>query len=182
MSRMKWCWANGLPVIAGMVFLGGVVAVHAQNPTVSQEVSLAAAGSEAQIPPGSVVAIRVVTADGRVLSDCPSGVSVEIGKPLDRANVAASLRALYRAGNYSDLRAVVAPVENGVRLDFVATENLFFNRVIIEGLTAPPSDASAAAAMQINLGDIYRAALVDEGLQRLRDALREEGLYRAEVS
>lgn len=129
-----------------------------------------------------VVSIRVVTEDGRVLVDCPSGVPVETGKPLNRADVALSLRALYRTGDYSDLRAVIVSVANGIRLDFIAKENLFFNRVLIEGLVAPPSDASAAAAMQINLGDVYRRSTVDDGLQKLRETLRDEGLYNADVS
>ena len=96
--------------------------------------------------------------------------------------MAASLRALYRTGDYSDLRAVITPVPNGLRLDFIAKENQFFNQVRIEGLKAPPSDASAVGAMQLNLGDIFRASAVTEGLQRLREALRDEGLYGAEVS
>src|SRR5437879_10361602 len=36
--------------------------------------------------------------------------------------------------------------------------------------------------MQIALGQTYRRAIVDEALERLRETLRDEGLYRAEVS
>src|SRR6266849_4919858 len=129
-----------------------------------------------------IVAIRIVQEDGQVLSDFPSGIAVETGKALDREKIAESLRALYRTGDYADLRAVVAPVTDGVRLDFVVRENLFFNEVRIEGLTPPPSDASAAAAMQIALGQTYRQATLNEALERLRETLREEGLYQAGVS
>lgn len=130
-----------------------------------------------------VVAIRIVReSDGKVLAESPSGVSVEIGKPLDREKVAESLRALYKTGDYANLMAVVTPVTDGVRLDFVARENLFFNLVRFEGLEPPPTEASAAAAMQIGLGQTYRKQTVDEALERLRETLREEGLYQAEVS
>ncbi|MGC2671874.1 MAG: POTRA domain-containing protein [Candidatus Acidiferrum sp.] len=129
-----------------------------------------------------VVAVRIVTEDGRVLAESPTGIAVEIGKPLDRDQVAKSIRALYRTGDYADLRAVATPVGNGIRLDFVVRENLFFNRVIIEGLTPPPTDASAAAAMQLSLGHAFRQEDLDEGLNRLRDMLKEEGLYEAQVS
>src|SRR5260370_1446748 len=101
---------------------------------------------------------------------------------MDRERVAESLRALYRTGDYADLRAVLTPEADGARLDFVVRENLFFNQVRIEGLSAPPSEASAAAAMQIALGQTYRRATLDEALERLRETLREEGLYQAEVS
>src|ERR1035438_1507048 len=118
---MKWCCANGLRAVAGLALLGSAPGARTQSPP--QSVSSAA----------PVVDIRVVTEDGRVLVDCPSGVTVETGKPLNRADVALSLRSLYRTGDYSDLRAVIVPVASGIRLDFVAKENLFFNRVLIEG-------------------------------------------------
>src|SRR5271169_1643711 len=129
-----------------------------------------------------VVGVRIITEDGRVLSESPSGLAVEVGKPLNREQVAQSLRALYGLGDYTDLKAFVTPVGSGVRLDFVVREGIFFNRVLIDGLTPPPSDTSAAAAMQITLGRPFRQGDVDEGLARLRDVLKEEGLYTAQVS
>ncbi len=129
-----------------------------------------------------VEAVRIVTESGQVLSETPAGLPIEIGKPLERRKVAESLRALYRSGDFADIRAVATPVEGGVRLDFMARENFFFNQVVIQGLSAPPSDATAAAAMQLSLGQSYRRPDVDEALARLRDTLREEGLYRAEAS
>ncbi|HXX71429.1 MAG TPA: POTRA domain-containing protein, partial [Candidatus Acidoferrum sp.] len=134
-----------------------------------------------QSPP-PVVAVRIVDEQGQVLSESPSRVSVEIGKPLDRAKVAQSIRTLYVTGNYADLKAVITPEGSGVRLDFVVRENLFFNEVLIEGLTAPPTEASAIAAMQLALGRPFRQADVDEGLERLRELLKDEGLYTAQVS
>jgi outer membrane protein insertion porin family len=129
-----------------------------------------------------VTAVRIVTEDGKVLSEAPAGLSIQPGKPLDRAQVADSLRALYRTGDYADLRAVTAPTEGGVRIDFVVREQLYFNQVLIQGLIAPPTDASAVAAMQLSLGQPYRQDAVDEGVARLRDTLHDEGLYAADVS
>ena len=129
-----------------------------------------------------VVEVRIVKEDGQLLAAAPGGIAVESGKPLDPEKVAESLRALYRTGDYADLKAVTTPVPGGVRLDFVARENLFFNRIRFEGLIEPPTPASALASMQIGLGQTYRKAIVNEALDRLRDTLREEGLYRAEVT
>jgi outer membrane protein assembly factor BamA len=172
---MKSGWANGLRGIFAVALLTGAVATRAQAPQ-----GTSAAGVAKEEP--KIAAIRIVKEDGQVLSDSPAGVVVETGEALDREKIADSLRALYRTGDYADLRAVVTPVADGVRLDFVARESLFFNQVRIEGLTAPPSDASAAAAMQLALGQTYRQAVVKEALERLRETLREEGLYQAEVS
>lgn len=142
-------------------------------------------GTPSEKAPGEpvVVAVRILReSDSKVLAESPPGISVEIGKPLDREKVAESLRALYKTGDYADLKAVVTPVTDGVRLDFVARENLFFDVVQLDGLESPPTEVSAAAAMQIGLGQTYRKQTVDEALERLRETLREEGLYQAEVS
>jgi outer membrane protein insertion porin family len=164
----------------GIVAFGlllGATATHSQSP--AQQVT----ASEKVASEPVIVAIRIVReSDGKVLTESPSGISVEIGKPLDREKVAESLRALYKTGDYADLKAAVTPVSDGVRLDFVARENLFFNLVRLEGLEPPPTEASAAAAMQIGLGQTYRKQTVDEALERLRETLREEGFYQAEVS
>jgi outer membrane protein insertion porin family len=173
---MKSSWANGLRGITALALLMGAARTRGQAP---QGTSV---GDTAAMEAPKVVAIRIVKEDGQVLYDAPSGITVETGKTLERGKIAESLRTLYRTGDYADLRAVVTPVTEGVRLDFVVRENLFFNQVRIEGLSAPPSDASAAAAMQLTLGQTYRRAVVDEALERLRETLREEGLYQAEVS
>src|SRR5712671_1015845 len=172
---MKSGVANGLRGIFALAFLTGAAPTRAQAPPNPSVTSV-----EKEEP--KIAAMRIVKEDGQVLSDSPSGVAVETGKALDRGKIADSLRALYRTGDYADLKAVVTPAADGVRLDFVVRENLFFNQVRIEGLTAPPSDASAAAAMQLTLGQTYRQVAVNEALERLRETLREEGLYQAEVS
>jgi len=171
---MKSGWANGLRGIVALALLSGVATMRAQTAQ-----SNSPGGDSAEQP--VVLATRVVSEDGRVLSEPVKGINVESGKPLDRTKVAESLRLLYKTGDYSDLRAVIVPVPGGVRLDFVARENLFFNQVLIDGLTSPPSEASAIAATQLNLGQTYRAELVDEAADRLHDTLRQEGLYTAEI-
>src|SRR5216684_868608 len=156
---MKSGWANRLRGIVALALLTGAAPSRAQTP---QAISMP--GEVKEEP--KIVAIRIVQEGGQVLSDFPSGIAIETGKALDREKIAESLRTLYRTGDYADLKAVVTPMADGVRLDFVVRENLFFNQVRIEGLTAPPSDASAAAAMQLTLGQAYRRAAVDEALER----------------
>jgi outer membrane protein insertion porin family len=130
----------------------------------------------------AVMAVSVVTADGKALNSGSTAISVETGKPLDRTQIAASLKALYRTGNYANIQAISEEVEGGIRVDFVVQENLFFNQVIVLGLKSPPTEASAAAAMQITLGDQYRKETLDEAIERLQTRLQEEGLYSAKVA
>src|SRR6266403_440563 len=169
---MKAHCGQGLRIIVAAALLTGVAPGHAQTPAPQDAASMSAA----------VMAVRIVTEDGRVFSEARAGLSVAIGKPLDRDQVAESIRALYRTGDYADVRAVSTPVDGGVRVDFVVREQLFFNQVIIRGLVTPPTEASEIAAVQLPLGQPYRADAVNEGLERLRELLKEEGLYAAQVS
>jgi outer membrane protein insertion porin family len=169
---MKSGWDKGLRVMLLLGLLLGAGNAFAQ--TVPTEKSVTAV-----VP--TVVAVRIVREDGSSLGLPPASIPVEVGKPLDPAQVAVSLRLLYQTGVYANLRAVRYPEPGGVRLDFIARENLFINQVIIEGLVAPPSESSAAAAMQLSLGQTYHQADIDEAVVRLKDALREEGLYQATV-
>src|SRR5258708_9499740 len=146
---MKVSWANEIRRSAGFTLLCGATRAHAQA---QQDVPLAAppsgpSGAAPSRNDAPVWAMRVVTEDGRVLSESPSGLSVEIGKPLDRARVSESLRALYRTGDYADLRAVAIPAQGGMRLDFIARENLFFNPLQILVLTVPHALNSSRSAV-----------------------------------
>ena len=166
-----------------LALLFGVAHARAQSPQAAPPIPAAKSASDVSSEnTTTVMAVRIVTEDGRVLSDAPTGVSIHVGKPLDRVQVADSLRQLYRTGSYTDVRAIATPVEGGVRVDFVVREQLFFNQVLIQGLVAPPTEASAVAAMQLSLGQPYRKDAVDDGIARLRDTLHDEGLYSAAIS
>lgn len=125
--------------------------------------------------------IRVVKDDGTVLQAEARGVSVKAGKPLNREEVAESIRTLYKTGNYASISAVETPQDDGIRLDFMVQENLFFNHVIILGLKAPPTEASAQGAMQLSLGQTYREGDLQDAIARLTDTLHDEGLYQAKI-
>ena len=141
----------------------------------------AGAQQDAEAAP-TVVGVQILDAQGTVVSRSLPKISISPGNPLDRHQVAETIRNLYRTGDFADIRAEIVPVTGGVQLNFVVRKNFFINEIIIQGLTAPPSDASAAAAMQLTLGEIYRAADVEEAVNRLRETLKEEGLYAATVT
>jgi len=126
--------------------------------------------------------IRIVKDGDGVLTSNPPEIASKVGEPLDRDEVARSIRTLYQTGDFADIRAVVTSLADGVRLDFVVRENLFINQVTILGLKPPPNEASAVGAMQLSLGQTYRASGVDDAISRLKETLREEGLYEAKVT
>ena len=125
----------------------------------------------------------MVDEDGKVLTTNPRGISVKIGEPLNRDDVAASIRTLYQTGDYADLKAVATPVGDGVRLDFVVRENIFFNQVLILGLKTATvgsigkrGDAIVTGA-NLSRGRPGRCSGTIE-----RHAWQDDGLYQAKVT
>ena len=170
---MNLCWANRLRGLALLMLLWGGQLAYAQE--------AAQAKPAAEVSP-IVQAVRIVKQDGSVLSSNPPGLSVELGAPLNRDQIAASIHTLYKTGDFANITAERVPQADGVRLDFVVQENLFINQVVILGLTPPPTEASASGAMGLSLGQTYREGDLREALSRLSDTLREEGLYKAKVT
>ncbi len=154
---------------------------------------LAALGARAQAPPSPaqalwqtedqrVVAIRVVTETGQVLEENPANLLLQPGQPLDSEVVRESLRQLYRTGRYADLRAETYPAAGGMRVDFVVRRAFFVNLVSVVGLREPPGQPLALVSMRLGLGEAFRESDLQEALERLRQALQEEGLYQAQLS
>ncbi len=174
MKRMNLRWADGLRMFLLLMSLLGGRGVCAQATSARKLVPT--------LPPGPVREIRIVEEGGKVLSTSPRGIAVKIGEPVSRDEVATSIRTLYKTGDYAELQAVATPVADGVRLDFVVRENLYINRVVVQGLKPPPSEALASGALQLSLGQTYRAGLLEEAVTGLKEALREDGLYQAKVT
>jgi outer membrane protein insertion porin family len=131
--------------------------------------------------PPRVVAVRVVAESGSVLEQNPSKLTVQPGQPFSMEAEGASLRELFRSGRYANLRAELADVPGGVRLDFVVRQNLYINRVQIEGLREPPGEALALSALRLNVGEPFRESDMKEALDRLRQTLEDDGQYQAKL-
>lgn len=141
------------------------------------------AGNEAPaVDAPRVISVRVVREDGRVHEEHAAGLRVQPGQAFDSASVRDAIRQLYRSGNYADIRAETFPVDAGLRLDFVVRENFFINGVRLTGLHEPPSEGLALASLRLGLGQTFRQTEFDEALDRLRQTLRDEGLYQARVA
>ena len=125
--------------------------------------------------------IRIMDEHGAILPDKLPAMALEIGKPFDMEDERASLRTLYATGRYSQIRVEVALVGKELRVDFVVVRNLYNNVIRIEGLKEPPTEASALAAVQMPLGEPFRENALNDGISRLNETLKQEGLYRARV-
>src|SRR5262249_47402187 len=108
---MRVNWAKGWRGLALVALLaGGSARLHAGQEAKGVATGAPSVEEKQNAVEPVVVSIRVVREDGRVLIDSPKGLTVETGKPLDSGQVAASLRALYKNGDYANLRAVKTPL------------------------------------------------------------------------
>src|SRR4029077_2706845 len=102
---MKAHCGQGLRIIVAAALLTGAARGHGQTPqeppTGQQSDATPQDTANTATP---VTAIRIVTEDGRVLSEAPAGLPIALGKPMERDQVAESIRALYRPGDYADAR------------------------------------------------------------------------------
>jgi outer membrane protein insertion porin family len=132
--------------------------------------------------PPQVAAVRVVSEQGSVLEQNPSQLTIQPGQQFSIEKESASLRELFRSGRYSDLRAVLTDVPGGVRLDYIVHQNFYINRVQLEGLREPPSEAQALSSLRLNVGDTFREGEMKDAVDRLRQTLEEDGLYQPLVT
>jgi outer membrane protein insertion porin family len=128
-----------------------------------------------------VVAVRVVEEFGGVLEQNPPKLTIQPGQPYSTEAESASLRELFHTGRYADVRAELTDVPDGVRLDFVVRQNLYINRVQIEGLHEPPGEALALSALRLNVGEPFRDSDMKEALDRLHQTLEDDGQYQAKL-
>jgi outer membrane protein insertion porin family len=129
-----------------------------------------------------LTAIRIVDQSGNFLDENVAGLPLQLNQPFTLIAERESLRQLYRSGRYADIVAQVTNSPEGVQLDFVVRLNFFVNAVRVNGLHEPPSDSVAVSAMRLALGEPFRESEMPAALDRLRNALEDEGLYRAKIT
>lgn len=136
---------------------------------------------DARIEGKIVSSVNIIDDKGHDLTNTNPQLALEAGKPFNFAQERESLRQLYRLGDYSDIRVTATAEGTGVNVDFVVTRNYYNNVIRIIGLKEPPTEAAAIAALRLNLGEPFREPALTDGIQRLQETLRSEGLYLANL-
>ena len=131
----------------------------------------------------AVAEVRVVDESGKPVTQKIPPLPLEAGKPFDFTAERASLRELYRMGDYANIKVTsAAEPGGGLRIDFIAERNFYNNVIQIVGIKEPPSNPAALAAVRLNLGEAFRESSLREAVARLQNSLRDDGLYEAKVS
>lgn len=138
-----------------------------------------ALSQETSVEGRRIAEVRIMDDSGRYVT---AQLPLQAGQTFDFGVERESLRALYRTGDYSDVRVLAAPDPAGLRVDFVVKRNYYNNLVHIDGLKAPPSEATALAAVRLNLGDPFRDSSLHDAVARLQQTLQDNGFYLARIS
>jgi outer membrane protein insertion porin family len=137
---------------------------------------------EAAIEGRRVAEIRIVDEKGNAVQTAAPSLPLQAGKPFDFVAERESLRELYSMGDFSDIRVAATAEAEGLRVDFIVRRNYYNNVIRVVGLKEPPTEPAALASVRLNLGEPFRESALREAIDRLRDTLREEGLYQAKVT
>ena len=127
--------------------------------------------------------IRVVDENGAAVSEHLPPLSLKPGEPFDFAQERDTLRTLYRTGDYAKILVTASDeADGGVDVNFVVRRNYFTNTIRIQGLKPPPTEAAALASLRLGLGEPFRESALRDGIERLEETLRAEGLYSAHAA
>src|SRR3954465_9129850 len=165
---------------AGTLILSALLAPATQSAR-AQSVPVSPSVIPQQWEGQRTVAVQVLGDSGSVFENNPADLALQAGQPFSMEAERESLRQLFRTGRYNDLTARITPVDGGVRLDFLAIPTYYINKVIVNGLPAPPSNSAVLSALRLNLGESFRETEMPAALERLQQTLEDEGLYETKL-
>jgi len=167
----------------GFAVMAGTLALFpAATPAAHSPAAQIAPQEAAPLDGRPLLAVRIVEESGAVLEENPRAAELPAGEKYDALRIRDALRKLYGTGRFAEIRAEATAVADGVRLDFVVRQNLFFNIVRVSGLPSDRLTSRALSSLQINLGEVFAPEKVAEAVRRLQETLQEEGFYQAQIA
>src|SRR5579872_1666189 len=115
-------------------------------------------------------------------ADLARAVQVKVGQPLRMADVRATVKQLYRTGEYANVEIDATPDGAGVALTIRTTEQYFVGGVDVRGKESiPPNRGQIANASRLELGTPFSDQDLQTALARIRNLLQRNGFYLASV-
>ncbi len=107
---------------------------------------------------------------------------LKTGEPLNMAAIRASIDRLFATGRYSDIQADAQPYNGGVAITFITKNSWFIGSVRVQGnINSPPNANQLENAGNLNLGQPYTQAKLQDAEAEQRRILEANGLYRAQL-
>jgi len=107
---------------------------------------------------------------------------VKRGQAFHIAQVRAAIDRLFATGRYSDIQVDAEPYLNGVILRFITTNRWFIGNVHAAGMISnPPNSGQLENASDLDLGEPYTDAKLQQSIANQRRLLQDNGLFRASI-
>lgn len=103
------------------------------------------------------------------------------GAPLDRENVARSLRELYASGLFDTIQADASREGDGVRLVFRGAPRQFIGTVSVTGAKGATINAQLQAASRLNPGTRFSETRLKAAIERMRQTLADNGFNEPDI-
>ena len=104
------------------------------------------------------------------------------GEPLRAADLHASIQRLFATGRYADIQVDAEPYDGGVIIRFLTKNTWFIGNVTVAGrISSPPNNGQLQNATQLDLGQPYTDAKLQQAIESERRLLENNGLYRATI-
>ncbi|MBV9499961.1 MAG: hypothetical protein JO138_11365, partial [Acidobacteriaceae bacterium] len=110
--------------------------------------------------------------------DLQNALLVQIGQPLDPAQVAGTIDRLWATGLYDDIQVDAEPSAGGVTIRFITKARRFIGHVGADGdIKNPPSRAVLLSDAQLYLGQPFDPAALEAARKNLEEELNQNGLF-----
>src|SRR5581483_2742150 len=105
------------------------------------------------------------------------------GQPLHITDVRAAIDRLFATGRYSDIQVDAEPYTDGVIIRFLTKNSWFLGNVHASGpISDPPNSGQLENATDLDLGQPYTDAKLQQAIANQRRLLQDNGLFRAFVT
>ena len=129
--------------------------------------------------------VRRITFDGvsrERLSSLEGHLPQKIGAPLNREQVAESLRQVFATGLFDSIEIDGEREGDGVALVFRGAARMFIGVVTVDGAKGAAVNAQLQRASRLNSGTRYSKAKMSQALKQMKLALTEDGYHEAAIT
>ncbi|HMJ62714.1 MAG TPA: BamA/TamA family outer membrane protein, partial [Bryobacteraceae bacterium] len=104
------------------------------------------------------------------------------GSPFHERELRDAIQNLFATGRFADLAVDAERTAGGVALRFITQNAYFVGHVEIPGVPQPPNSGQLTSATKLRLGMPFVEADKNQAIESLKNLLRQNGFYHADVS
>jgi outer membrane protein insertion porin family len=151
----------------------------------AQEPAPVIEAGEAPITPWEGLTVRRISFEDVAperLSYLQKHLPQAVGKPLDRGDVAASLREVFETGLYDSVEVTAQREGDGIALTFRGKARMFIGTLTVEGAKGATLNTQLERASRLTPGSRFSEVKMTQALEQMRLAMEQNGFNESTVS